>query len=188
MQDSAIEKIVNKCLIKKDDAAIVLRAVFNSNYDLPAEIKARRPSFVNFKNTVEWGGTIENGFAAALATLNSKHGCFNAAFDLIDNFINARGLPDMDIYPGFGNPVFKDDSDLRCSRIRNILRLHVPTSEDYLSKLIDRVRTKTGKYLHPNLVFWNAAAIHALGLPKRYSSLMFILATQIRYLEELEDK
>src|SRR5690606_36647873 len=107
MQDFAIEKIVKKCLIKKDDGAIVLRAVFNSNYELPPEIKEKRPSFLNFINTVAWGGTIENGFAAALTTLNSKHGCFAAAYDLIDNFIKARGLPDMDIYPGFGNPVFK---------------------------------------------------------------------------------
>jgi hypothetical protein len=188
MQDFIISELTRKALALEHKSSIIINAVLESNYELPPVMKKKRPSFLAFKNVLDWGGSVENAFISSLSTLNSKHGCFSEAYNLIDNFFVKGLIYKMDIYPGFGNPIIKDNSDIRCLSISDAIRQEFPNQHKSLQTLIKRIRSITKKDIYPNLVFWNAAAVFILGLPKRYSSILFVMATQLRYLNEMEGK
>lgn len=196
MQDIITQAILRHSLVPKSKANKIITALFEANYELPDQIAERRPSFLNFNNVLGWGGSVENAHVASLSALNSKHGCFGDAYDLIKTFgedYETKELVTDRIcsilssgkhIPGFGNPIYKGfNSDPRCQRIRNILYDTLP-SESFIESLIILVRDLSLKDIDANLVFWNAACIYLLGLPRECASLVFILATQIRYINE----
>ena len=197
MQDIITQEILRHSLVPYEKANKIITVLFESNYELPDEIAERRPSFLNFNNVLKWGGRVELAHAASLTTLNSKHGCFGDAYDLIHTFFEdaSYGKEDSKRYvlniinsgkqvPGFGNPIYKGfNSDPRCQRIRTILYELVPC-ESYIEILIIIVRELPLKELDANILFWNAACVYLLGLSREYASLVFILATQIRYVNE----
>jgi hypothetical protein len=194
MQDIITKAILQHSLVPYKKANKIITALFEANYELPDQIAERRPSFLNFENVLKWGGSVENAHVASLSALNSKHGCFGDAYDLIDVFCEfgepltkdyiCNLLNSGNAIPGFGNPIYKGfNSDPRCQRIRNVLYDTLP-SEVFTESLIALVRELSLKDIDANLVFWNAACIYLLGLPRECASLVFILATQIRYINE----
>jgi hypothetical protein len=188
--------ILQHSLVPYRKANKIITALFEIDYELPDAIAERRPSFLNFENVLKWGGSVENAHVASISALNSKHGCFGDAYDLIKIFAEdyeakekSKGyicdlLNSGKQIPGFGNPVYKGfNSDPRCQHIRDILYDTLP-SEAFMESLISLVRELSLKDIDANLVFWNAACIYLLGLPRECASLVFILATQIRYINE----
>src|SRR6478752_4183782 len=105
----------------RDSYQEVFNACLRASYDLPEGVANVRPSYLNFKNTVIWGQSVENGMAAALMTLNSDHGPFSAAFEFIEKFLDKDVafvqehatimIVDKVMIPGFGNPVIKTHDD-----------------------------------------------------------------------------
>lgn len=197
MQNIITKELLKHSLVSPENANKIITALFESDYELPDVIAERRPSFLNFENVLKWGGSVENAHVASLSALNSKHGCFGDAYDLIYFFFEdaSYGKKDSTDYicnilngkkqvPGFGNPIYKGfNSDPRCQRIRTVLYDNIP-SEHFIESLISLVRSLSLKDIDANLVFWNAACIYLLGLPRESASLVFILATQIRYVNE----
>ncbi len=195
MQDIITKELLKHSLVPYEKANKIINVLFESDYELPDLIAERRPSFLNFENVLKWGGSVENAHVASLSALNSKHGCFGDAYDLIDVFCEFGESTTKDYIsnilnsgraiPGFGNPIYKGfNSDPRCQRIRHVLYDTLP-SEVFAESLIVLVRDLSMKDIDANLVFWNAMCIYLLGLPREYASLVFILATQIRYINEL---
>lgn len=196
MQDIITQAILRHSLVPYKKANKIITALFEANYELPDAIAERRPSFLNFNNVLQWGGNVENAHVASISALNSKHGCFGDAYDLIKNFGEDYETKERSTdyicnilnsgkqVPGFGNPIYKGfNSDPRCQRIRHVLYDTLP-SEVFVESLITLVRELSLKDIDANLVFWNAVCIYFLGLPREYASLVFILATQIRYVNE----
>ncbi len=196
MEEIITESILKHSLVKREIGERVISALFSVNYDLPEKVYDKRPSFVGFNNVMKWNGKVENAHIASLAALNSSHGCFGDAYDLIEVYFSAKDDNSAYLYqyledkfdtklvPGFGNPVYKGvGKDERCAIIRNSLP-PLPVLS-YAAEIIKSVRDFTGKDIDANIVFWNAFAIYSLGLSKHYASLVFILATQIRYINEL---
>ena len=198
MQDIIIDEIAKHSLLGVK-AKILIRALFQSNYDLPFDVAERRPSFLNFKQVIGWGGSVENAHIASLSALNSQHGCFGEAYDLIKVYFESKMNGSDDYYvdkicfilnsggkiAGWGSPIYKG-SDRRCEAILMELENTLPEMQDIIDSLITVTSTTIDKEgVYPNLVFWNALVIYLLGLPKTHASLVFILATQIRYVNSL---
>ena len=198
MEAIIIDSILKHSLVNKEVGKNIINALFSVNYDLPKKVYDKRPSFVGFNNVIKWGGKVENAHIASLSALNSKHGCFSDAYELIEAYFLLNGNTEENSFlfrkhleskfdtkhiPGFGNPVYKGvGKDERCLIVRNSLPpLPVLHAAD---EIIKTVRSFTGKDIDANIVFWNAFAIYCLGLSKHYASLVFILATQIRYINE----
>jgi hypothetical protein len=202
MQDVIIKEILKNSLLPANSGHAIVESLFKANCYMPNEVLERRPSFLNFNKVIEWGGTVENAHIASISCLNSKHGCFGDAYDLIKTFFNDPDLIDKEntrnfIYdtlnrgsniPGFGSPVFKGLSslDYRCNSIKGALESISILDDLYV--LISIVQNCTRKEIDANLVFWNAAAIYCLGLSREYASLIFILASQITYINILKEK
>jgi hypothetical protein len=191
MQDIIIQEILKYSPFPYEQGRKIIEVLFEVNSELPKEIAARRPSFLNFTNVLGWGGKVENAHVASLSALNSKHGCFTEAYELIKATFekNTKEIESILLsskpIPGFGNPIYKGmASDPRCSAIRNVLFQELPCVHHQIDDLIRTIRNYLNKDVDANLVFWNAACIYFLGLPKECSSLVFILATQIRYINE----
>lgn len=196
MEAIITDSILKHSLINKEVGKNIINALFSVNYDLPEKVYDKRPSFVGFNNVMKWGGKVESAHIASLTTLNSKHGCFHDAYELIKVYFSAKNNPESFLFqyltdkfnqnpvPGFGSPVYKGTgSDERCLIVRNSLP-PLPVL-DAADKIIKTVKLFTEKDIDANIVFWNAFAIYCLGLSKHYASLIFILATQIRYINEL---
>jgi hypothetical protein len=199
MQDIITQEILKHSLISFEVGKKIIDRLFTSNYDLPREVAEKRPSFLNFNNVLNWGGSVENAHVASVSCLNSKHGCFGDAYDFIKMFFEDQSTDNehtkevvCDILnsgqkiPGFGSPIFKGESstDKRCYLIKDMLYSSLPVEKD-VERLLDIVKDE--KQIDANLVFWNALSIYLLGLTKEYASLVFILATQIRYINSLHD-
>ena len=201
MQDIITQEILKHSLISFEIGKKIIDTLFAANYELPKAIAEKRPSFLNFNNVLSWGGDVENAHVASISCLNSKHGCFGDAYDLIKIFFEdcsegkeftTETILDLlnrgKMIPGFGSPVFKGptSSDKRCKVIYDALYLNLPVEND-VEAFISIVRVVSEKQIDANLVFWNALSIYLLGLTKEYASLVFILATQIRYINSLYD-
>ena len=201
MQDIITQEILKHSLISFEVGKKIIDTLFEEDYKLPEEISKRRPSFLNFNNVLKWGGSVENAHISALSCLNSDLGCFGGCYFIIktyfedqsDNKEHTREL----IYSmlnfgkkiqGFGNPIYKGlkSTDERCITVRKTLYENLPVEKD-VNDLILLVKECVGKPIDANLVFWNALSIYLLGLTKEYASLVFILATQIRYINSLYD-
>lgn len=189
MQDIIIDKILENALLKTDGAKNLIRALFEVNCELPEEVAALRPSLLNFEQVMKWNGIPENAHAASLMALNSDHGCFAEAFDFIWNYFRYNSpihIAGNIRIPGFGNPIIKND-DPRCKKLQMAFQENVPEHvyheiDGMIHNIQMMFKAEKHKMIYPNLVFWNAAFIYTLGLPRQYASLVFILATQITYL------
>lgn len=171
----------------------LFKACLESSMSLPDNVSILRPSYLNFKNVVQWGGTVENGLAAALCTLNADHGPFTACFDLISkyfdkdlDFIERCGIiiiKNGENIAGFGNPILKmrDDRTLKIrERIGN-------TKYEKISDTLEKVLQDKGKIgVYSNLAFWCAATAHKLGLPRHYASCIPIIGFQLTYLSKVQ--
>lgn len=186
MQDIIIQQILKYSLVPKEIGCAVLSNLFEADYSLPDEVVNVRPSLLNFNLVLNWGGNVENAYIASLSAINSNHGCFSSAFDTIKAYFETGSLLMTNgIVSGFGSPVYKGfDSDQRCELIRYNLFTLFRDQQFHIERLVNFVRTQTGKDIWPNLTFWNAMCIYLLGLPREYASLVFILASQIRHLNE----
>lgn len=199
MQDIITQEILKHSFISFEVGKKIIDRLFTSNYDLPREVAEKRPSFLNFNNVLKWGGDVENAHVASISCLNSKHGCFGDAYDFIKMFFEDQStdneytkkmihhvLKRGQKIPGFGSPIFKgaESTDKRCYLIKDVLYTSLPVEDD-VERLISIVRLE--RSVDANLVFWNALSIYLLGLTKEYASLVFILATQIRYINSLHD-
>lgn len=203
MQDSVIRQILLSSRGEESSHygrnILALTALFELDTKLPEEIKRLRPSFLNYQQTMKWGGTPEQALSSALCALNAKHGCFEAAYDFIDQYfhrdiVSQRGIEKFiregGIVPGFGSPVFKaglkDDRMDEASEIVNKFfdKETVYELVDILSFIQKELYLHTKVDLCPNLVFWNAWIAHKVGLPRTHASLTFTLAITIAYLHE----
>jgi hypothetical protein len=201
MQDIITQEILKHSLISFEVGKKIIDALFEEDYKLPEEISKRRPSFLNFNNVLKWGGSVENAHISALSCLNSDLGCFGGGYFIIKTYFEDQSdnkehtreviyslLNTGKKIQGFGNPIYKGlvSTDERCIAVRKTLYENLPVKED-VDDLISLVKECVDKPIDANLVFWNALSIYLLGLTKEYASLVFILATQIRYINSLHD-
>lgn len=198
MQDIITLEILKHSLVPFEIGKKIIDSLFEEDYKLPEEISKRRPSFLNFNNVLKWGGSVENAHISALSCLNSDLGCFGGAYFIIKTYFEDQQdkkytrelvyslLNSGKKIQGFGNPIYKglQSTDERCIAVRNVLYENLPVEKD-VNDLISLVKECVDKEIDANLVFWNAVSIYLLGLTKEYASLVFILATQIRYVNSL---
>lgn len=203
MQEFITDEILKHAKVKSVHVKELIKVLFECNYELPSVVACERPSYLNFRKTIQWGGNVENAHIASLSALNSKHGCFNDCYKFIETYINSyesqeactsffnilikTGVP----LPGFGNPIYKE-VDARCNRIETAFNaLMPPEIVNKVTLLLNGIRESFSNCdittVHPNLVFWNSVIAHSLGLPIHNASLIFILATQIRYINSLQE-
>lgn len=56
MQDIITQEILKHSLFPYEQGRKLIQSLFENDYELPDEIAARRPSFLNFNNVIKWGG------------------------------------------------------------------------------------------------------------------------------------
>lgn len=186
MQDIIITAYLKDALVKSPQVEELVEILFDQCYELPDDVAKERPSYLNFSKTLQWKGDIINGYIASLAALNSQHGCFTACYDFIEkNIIDYEYTGE--IIPGFGNPV-RDGKDPRCVEIEAAFSYLPKKIVEPILTLRDSVISSlsTKGDIRENLVFWNAAIAYSLGLSVHYAPLVFILATQLRYIHSLK--
>lgn len=168
----------------------VINTLFEVDYSLPDVVKEKRPSLAAFNLIKEWGGTTENALSASLLTLNTKHGPFSETYELISRMTrypvaevhNRREIiRGYKIVPGFGNVVYKNIDD-RCKKIEECLSKYTSVYTDISNLVTSFLKETRDITLFSNLAFWNVAAMHFCGLSQHHSSLVFILATQIKHI------
>ena len=183
---------------RKDNCKNLFNILFGVDYQLPGAVIGKRPSLVAFDNSYYTGSSVESSLASALLTLNSNHGPFAGAYEVITKFYNKNvDIPKINAIlqltegtkiPGFGNPVFKISDD-RCEEVKNYwAQIDLKSFEEYdkISKTITQLLLNVkGKIINSNITFWNAAVIHYAGLPKTHASMIFILAIQLKYINKI---
>jgi hypothetical protein len=176
----------------EDGDLTLFNACLEAAMTMPDSVTGLRPSYLNFKNVVAWGGTVENGLASAILTLNSDHGPFAACFDFISKYFDkdldflekcVTLLLKSEIIPGFGNPVLKE-KDPRTLLIRELIG---SSKYEKISETVEGVFQAKGKVgVYSNLAFWCAATAHRLGLPREYASCIPIMGFQLSYLQRVK--
>lgn len=177
----------------KESYQQVFNACLMASYELPEGVANVRPSYLNFKNTVMWGQSVENGMAAALMTLNSDHGCFSDAFDFIEKFLNKDVafvqehatimIVDKIMIPGFGNPVIKTHDD-RVLPIKDELS-KITDAYKVLSDTVEEVFKSRNLPIFSNLAFWCAATAHVLKLRKENASTIPLIGFLLSYTSKI---
>lgn len=200
MQDIVIIEILKNSLVPYEIGSQIIAALFSVNGELPDCVKKNRPSLLAFNQVIRWGGSVENGIIASIASLNSMHGCFGACYDLINLFFSDASEESFKehIYhelnfgrkiPGLGSPLFNADNiDGRCEHVKAVLKDLIPSAYEKAMRMEDIVVDATGKEIRLNLAFWNAFCIYIVGLKKEYASLVFLLASQISHINNLQNK
>lgn len=209
MQDLIIDKYLEHAKVPiTEEIRNLVKVLFEQNCELPEDVKQHRPSFLNFHKVMHWGGDVANGFISMLSAMNGKHGCFTSTYNFIKEslLIDSDGMtfnPNLKIIPGFGRPL-GHGVDYRCEEIarayfqsglnRNIFRL-----KGQVIDFLNLSRGEKGKFsvipyqeskgkIQDNLVFWNAAIAYSLGLSVHHASLIFILASQLTYVNSLKEE
>lgn len=193
MQDIIITEYLKNAKVTGPEVERLVKTLFEQCYALPDDIAKERPSFLNFSKTIQWKGDIINAYIASLAALNSQHGCFTDCYNFISRSFDYYKDGSYFIHdsplniPGFGNPINKGQ-DVRCKEIE-IAFNRLPSNITIKAK---RFRDVVVNYLknkgdiRENLVFWNAMIAYSLGLSVHYAPLIFILATQLRYINSIQ--
>lgn len=195
-----VNQILKASTLDKGRGMILVNAIFDINCIMPDYVKAKRPSFLNFQQVMKWNGSAINASIAAMSAMNSDHGCFERGFDFISSCRKTKDpvqlkkrismlLDSGAKIPGFGNPVIKGKPDERFESLLQLIKVAVGDDEfNHVNNIINAAQSaifdKKGITLYPNLVFWNAMITCILGLPRKYSSMIFLMAVIPTYLNQ----